>query len=442
MLDCHRAWLKLNLYIDWEILPDKPGVRVRHAWRLLLFARLYHKQSSKCFRIVFRQICIFRLLLTTLPSSNESHCYTTPCWCFAFFVLVRSRSLVSTDKLRSCWPQAASPHFHRGLFSRMRGWQHNFFFGPDPVCQDFKMSDVSEEWSSGVADCELQVLRLLSVGYPSWSPVVQVGPRLSKFSSQIWQEKGSDWPSPENREVGPETGTCNTCHSCREALKIWGPQFRATILVNVDDGITYSKRFFWGGQEFWTTAVHMLNIKCPVCIVFCRVRNLPGWRTRQQWQCRGMLDCLVFDKHGWICDQDKAGWVQYNSSVHSVPCSSLPQRVCVKLKLSNEDQAQLPQLPYWTNADETPDHVDWDSGKNMKKHHFRSGLDVMTYLWSESPLDEDTILEFHVFPCADFQRGFCAKHGIRGKVRLMITVTGNLSDLWEERNRSRIGTYL
>lgn len=136
MLDCHRAWLKLNLYIDWEILPDKPGVRVRHAWRLLLFARLYHKQSSKCFRIVFRQICIFRLLLTTLPSSNESHCYTTPCWCFAFFVLVRSRSLVSTDKLRSCWPQAASPHFHRGLFSRMRGWQHNFFFGPDPVCQD------------------------------------------------------------------------------------------------------------------------------------------------------------------------------------------------------------------------------------------------------------------------------------------------------------------
>lgn len=48
------------------------------------------------------------------------------------------------------------------------------------------------------------------------------------------------------------------------------------------------------------------------------------------------------------------------------------------------DQAQLPQLPYWTNADETPDHV-------------------------------DTILEFHVFPCADFQRGFCAKHGIRGK---------------------------
>ena len=63
----------------------------------------------------------------------------------------------------------------------MRGWQHNFFFGPDPVCQDFKMSDVSEEWSSGVADCELQVLRLLSVGYPSWSPVVQVGPRLSKL---------------------------------------------------------------------------------------------------------------------------------------------------------------------------------------------------------------------------------------------------------------------
>ena len=28
---------------------------------------------------------------------------------------------------------------------------------------------------------------------------------------------------------------------------------------------------------------------------------------------------------------------------------------------------------------------------------------------------EDTILEFHVFPCGDFQRGFCAKHGARGK---------------------------
>ncbi|CAL1147661.1 unnamed protein product [Cladocopium goreaui] len=48
------------------------------------------------------------------------------------------------------------------------------------------------------------------------------------------------------------------------------------------------------------------------------------------------------------------------------------------------DQAQLPQLPFWTNADETSDHV-------------------------------DTILEFHVSPCSDFQRGFCAKHGARAK---------------------------
>lgn len=45
---------------------------------------------------------------------------------------------------------------------------------------------------------------------------------------------------------------------------------------------------------------------------------------------------------------------------------------------------QTPQLPFWTIEDETPDHV-------------------------------DTILEFHVFPCGDFQRGFCAKHGARGK---------------------------
>mmetsp|Transcript_23995 Transcript_23995/g.56836 ORF Transcript_23995/g.56836 Transcript_23995/m.56836 type:complete len:173 (-) Transcript_23995:146-664(-) len=42
------------------------------------------------------------------------------------------------------------------------------------------------------------------------------------------------------------------------------------------------------------------------------------------------------------------------------------------------------QLPYWTDADEMPNHV-------------------------------DTILQFHTTPCADFQRGFCAKHGARGK---------------------------
>mmetsp|Transcript_43289 Transcript_43289/g.101047 ORF Transcript_43289/g.101047 Transcript_43289/m.101047 type:complete len:529 (+) Transcript_43289:91-1677(+) len=41
-------------------------------------------------------------------------------------------------------------------------------------------------------------------------------------------------------------------------------------------------------------------------------------------------------------------------------------------------------LPFWTNHDEKPEHV-------------------------------ETILEFHTQPCADFQRGFCAKHGVRGK---------------------------
>eukprot|EP00913_Durusdinium_trenchii_P034702 g32464.t1 len=58
---------------------------------------------------------------------------------------------------------------------------------------------------------------------------------------------------------------------------------------------------------------------------------------------------------------------------------------------------QTPQLPFWTIEDETPDHVD------------RAGL--MEF----AAICEDTILEFHVFPCGDFQRGFCAKHGARGK---------------------------
>ena len=161
-----------------------------------------------------------------------------------------------------------------------------------------------------------------------------------------------------------------------------------------------------------------------------------------------------------------------------------------------QDEMPNSQLPYWTDADEMPNHVDreaplfirsgsWvpDGSDPWLPHHFALRLDpngsqqetrvrITTYrgdpnsggfpkrttTLTQTPVSragfhmgasvsesislswvfwgnqkekhfgrvqlqrqprflepQDTILQFHTTPCADFQRGFCAKHGARGK---------------------------
>lgn len=56
--------------------------------------------------------------------------------------------------------------------------------------------------------------------------------------------------------------------------------------------------------------------------------------------------------------------------------------------------------------------LSWVFWGNQKEKHFGR---VQLQRQPRFLEPQDTILQFHTTPCADFQRGFCAKHGARGK---------------------------
>ena len=136
------------------------------------------------------------------------------------------------------------------------------------------------------------------------------------------------------------------------------------------------------------------------------------WGTEDKREAGSAIHSIAEQHSEW--QGEEASWLESFPSqcflVRSLALSSDSMKLCDRLKRLQD--AGEPLLPFWIDESEKSEHVAFALPARLGGR------------LEEVPTDckaKEAILEFHTEPCADFQRGFCAKHGIRGKAPLHIS---------------------